>query len=57
MTVMPVPLAKAGGLTIHFARQPRFSQTRRSSFVSAGRQKVLGKKLNSSLPNFSRNRW
>ncbi len=57
MTVMPVPLARAGGLTIHFARQPRFSQTRRSSLVSAGRQKVRGKKLNSSFPNFKRSRW
>jgi hypothetical protein len=25
--------------------------------VSAGRQKVRGKKLNSSFPNFKRSRW
>ena len=56
-TEIPVPLAKAGGLTIHLARQPRFSQTFFSNLVSAGRQKVLGKKENSSLPYFRRSLW
>ena len=58
MTVMPVPLARAGGLTIHLALQPFFSQTRRRSFVSDGKQNVRGRKLKDPIklrphPNFS----
>ena len=45
-TWIPVPLAEAGGFTIHFFLTPSFSNATFNAFISAGRIKVLGIKPN-----------